>query len=198
MQRLFLEYIGFENTIFALRDDPKTIEHLMKVIDETDDAILDVVAKCPVEIINFGDNLDQNMLSPPLFEKYVLPVYLHRTQRLKAAGKFCHAHWDGSAKLLLPYARKTGLDGVEALTPVPQGDLQIEEIKEALGDMILLDGVPMTYFLPHEDYREFESVTRRVIETFSPNLILGVSDEPSPVCDIERVRRVAEILKEYE
>jgi len=31
---------------------------------------------------------------------------------------------------------------------------------------------------------------------FSPNLILGVSDEPSPVCDIERVRRAAEILKE--
>ena len=27
---------------------------------------------------------------------------------------------------------------------------------------------------------------RCVIEPFSPNLILGVSDEPSPVCDIER------------
>jgi hypothetical protein len=64
--------------------------------------------------------------------------------------------------------------------------------------MVLLDGIPMTSFLRHEDYQEFEETTRKVIETFSPNLILGVSDEPSPVCDIERVRRVAEILKEYD
>ena len=198
MQRLFIEFMGYENTIFALHDDPRLIELLVKVIDETDDAILDVVAKSPVELINFGDNLDQNMLSPPLLERFVLPAYYHRIERLRAAGKFTFAHWDGSCKLYLPYAKASRLDGIEALTPIPQGDVTIEEIKAALGDIILLDGVPMTYFLPHEDYSEFEAVTRRIIETFSPNLILGVSDEPSPVCDIERVRRVAEILKEYE
>ncbi len=198
MQRLFLEYMGFENTIYALRDDQDTVQRLVEAINATDESILDVVAGCPVAFINFGDNVDQNLLSPPLLERFVLPAYHRRVERLRAAGKYTFAHWDGSCKLLLPYARQTRMDGLEAITPIPQGDVTLEEITENLGDMILIDGIPMTHFLPHEDYGEFEGVTRRIIEMFSPNLILGVSDEPSPVCDIERVRRVAEILREYD
>lgn len=198
LQRLFIEIMGVENTLYALADDRPMVERLINTIDESDEPMLDVVAECPVPIVNFGDNVDHHFLPPNLFERYVLPVYQERADRLRAAGKYTHAHWDGHIKLLLPYAQATGLDGIEALTPIPQGDLTIPEMKAALGDMVLLDGIPMTCFLPHEPIEELERMTREVIETFSPNLILGVSDEPSPVCDIERVRLVAEILKEYE
>jgi len=48
---------------------------------------------------------------------------------------------------LLQYAHETGLDGIEAITPRPQGDVTLEEAKEALGDdMFLLDGIPAIYF----------------------------------------------------
>jgi len=71
-------------------------------------------------------------------------------------------------------------------------------MKDALGDdLILLDGIPMTAFLPSTPHEEFERQTREIIETFSPNLILGISDEPSPVCDIERVREVSAIMEDY-
>lgn len=198
IQRLFIDLMGVENTIYALTDDKAMVESLIRTIDETDEQMLEVMAQSPVPIINFGDNVDHHFLPPNLFERYVLPVYQHRADMLRAAGKFTHAHWDGSIKLLLPYAQATRCDGIEALTPIPQGDITIPEMKEALGDMVLLDGIPMTWFLPHEKVEDLEAVTREVIEVFSPNLILGISDEPSPVCDIERVRLVAEIVKEYE
>lgn len=198
LQRLFIEIMGVENTLYALADDRPAVERLIKAVDGADEQMLDIVEKSPVPIINFGDNVDHHFLPPNLFERYVLPVYQERAARLRAAGKYTNAHWDGHVKLLLPYARQTGLDGVEALTPIPQGDLTIGEMKDALGDMVLLDGIPMTCFLPHEPIDELERMTREIIETFSPNLILGVSDEPSPVCDIERVRLVAEIVKEYD
>jgi hypothetical protein len=38
-------------------------------------------------------------------------------------------------------------DGIEALTPSPQGDATLEEIKEHIGDKILLDGIPAIYFM---------------------------------------------------
>ena len=198
LQRLFIEIMGVENTLYALADDRPMVERLITALDESDRQMLDVVAKSPIPIINFGDNVDHHFLPPNLFERYVLPEYQRRADFFRAAGKFTNAHWDGSIKLLLPYAKQTRLDGIEALTPVPQGDITVPEMKEALGDMILLDGIPMTSFLPHERIEDLEKVTREVIETFSPNLILGVSDEPSPVCDIERVRLVAEILREYD
>ncbi|MDH7482756.1 MAG: uroporphyrinogen decarboxylase family protein [Armatimonadota bacterium] len=198
IQRLYIEIMGVENTIFALNDDRRMVEHLIQVINETDEQMLKVVAESPIPIINFGDNIDHHFLPPNLYKRYVEPEYKRRAKYLRSKGKFTHAHWDGHIKLLLPYAKDTGLDGIEALTPMPQGDITIDEMKEALGDMILLDGIPMTWFLPHERVEDLESVTREIIEKFKPNLILGISDEPSPVCDIERVRLVSEIVKTYE
>jgi len=196
--RLYIDIMGVENTMYALADDLAMVERLIAAINKSDDGLLRVVAESPVPIINFGDNVDQHMVTPGLLERYVLPEYQRRIRVFKAAGKFTNAHWDGSIKHLLPYARQTGLDGIEALTPIPQGDVTIQEIKDALGDMVVLDGIPMTWFLPYEKNEDLERVTREIIETFSPNLILGVSDEISPVCDIEKVRLVAEIVKEYE
>ncbi len=198
IQRLYIEIMGVENTIYALADNRQMVEHLIQVINETDEQMLNIVAESPIPIINFGDNVDHHFLPPSLYERYVEPEYQRRAEFFRSAGKFTHAHWDGHIKLLLPYAKRSGLDGIEALTPVPQGDITIDEMKEALGDMILLDGIPMTYFLPYEENEELEKVTREIIKKFSPNLILGISDEPSPVCDIEKVRLVAEILRTYE
>ncbi|BCW99841.1 MAG: hypothetical protein KatS3mg024_2668 [Armatimonadota bacterium] len=198
MQRILIELVGWENALFMLADDRPLLERLVRIINETDETWLQVVLDCPIEIFNFGDNIDEYLLSPPLFEEFVLPVYQDRARRFRERGKFTHSHFDGNVKHLLKYLQVSGLDGFEALTPQPQGDLTIQEMKEALGDnLILLDGIPMTAFLPSTPYEEFERQTREIIETFSPNLILGISDEPSPVCDIERVRRAGEIMEEY-
>jgi hypothetical protein len=197
LQRLFIEYMGFEATLYALYDDKPLIDNLVKAIDECDECVIDVLCDSPIPIINYGDNIDHHFLKPDVFEEYILPAYQHRSARFSAAGKYTHAHWDGNIKNLLRYAQSTGCRGIEALTPIPQGDVTLEEVKEALGDMVLLDGIPMTCFLPHEPIEELEATTRKVIEMFRPNLILGISDEPSPICDIERVRLVTEIVKEY-
>lgn len=194
LQRLFIEFMGFEGTLYALHDDKPMVDRLARVIDETDEHLIDVLCESPIPIVNYGDNVDHHFLRPDTFEEYILPAYQYRSARFRAAGKYTHAHWDGSIKNLLPYAKLTGCRGIEALTPVPQGDVTLDEIKDALGDMVLLDGIPMTCFLPHEPIEELVSTAHKIIEMFSPNLILGVSDEPSPVCDIERVRLVAQIV----
>lgn len=198
MQRLLIELMGWENTLLLLADDRPLLERLVNIINETDETWLGPILECPIPIINFGDNIDEYLLSPPLFEEFVLPEYQRRGDLFRAAGKFTHSHFDGNVKHLLPYLQKCNIDGFEALTPQPQGDLTVPEMKEALGDnLILLDGIPMTAFLPDTPEPEFERQSREIIETFSPNLILGISDEPSPVCDIERVRRVQQMVEEY-
>ena len=56
----------------------------------------------------------------------------------------------------------------------------------------------MTAFLPFEKNEYLERITRQIIESFAPNLILGISDEPSPDCMIEKIRLVSEIACDYE
>ena len=112
-------------------------------------------------------------------------------------GKFCHIYVDGTLKPLIPLIKETRFDGVEAATPLPQGDVTLEEIKEALGDKILLDGIPAIYFLPGQPLEDLEAMVTKILEMFSPNLILGVSDYVPAPADIERVRFVTEIVERY-
>jgi hypothetical protein len=171
------------------------MRQLIKAIDESDPPLLETLARCPIEIINLGDNVDGRYLGPRLFEEFLLEPYQRRTAALHAAGKFVHAHWDGHLRPILRYAQQTGLDGIEAATPLPQGDVTLEQVKEALGDnMVLLDGIPMLSFLPNTDLATLEEQVQKTVELFAPRLILGVSDEISPVCNIQRIRFVTDLL----
>jgi hypothetical protein len=196
LTRIFLEYMGFEGGITALYLYPRETERLIRTIDESEEAILDAVCACPVEIINYGDNVHQAMCPPPLFTQWMQPQYLRRNERLRAAGKKTYPHWDGDCGLLLPYARDCGFDGIEAITPVPQGDVTLEEVRDALGDLILLDGIPCTDFLPSVPVESLIENANKCIDYFAPNLVLGISDEISPVGDIERVRLVSELVRQ--
>ena len=163
----------------------------------TQEQLIDVINTSPIEIINLGDNVHAGLLPPRWFRAYVLPVYQRRSMLLHEAGKFVHAHWDGDCKPLLPFARETGLDGIEAITPRPQGDVTLEEVKEALGDMFLLDGIPAVYFDRTYPEQDLIDCARECIDLFAPNLILGISDELSSHGEIERIRLVGDIVDEY-
>jgi hypothetical protein len=197
VMRLVVNFMGFENAMVALHAYPEETEHLIGVINESDEPVLDVLAESPVEIINYGDNVHQTLCPPPVFEQYVLPAYQRRGERLHAAGKKVFPHWDGDCKELLPYAQDCDFDGIEAVTPLPQGDVTLRETKEAMGGLILLDGIPATHFLPWEPEGQLIDTFRECVELFHPNLVLGISDEISPIGDIERVRLISELCREY-
>jgi len=198
IQLFFIEYMGFEPTILALHDSPREMERTFRVIEETGWQHFDAIAESPIRIVNFGDNVDCHMLSPVHFERYALEYYRRMCDRLHEAGKFVHPHWDGALRTLLPYMGSCGFDAIEALTPLPQGDVGIETLREAMPEgLILIDGLPATHFLPQTTYQELEAFTRKVLDLFAPNLILGISDELPPGGDIEKVRLVSEIVAGY-
>jgi len=198
IQDLYINTMGVEAAIYALYDYPDTVRAYFRALDENHDRLMDVINASPIDIINFGDNLHCGTLSPRLFKEYVLPVYQRRCERLHAAGKFVHSHWDGDVKGLLPFAKETGLDGIEAITPKPQGDVTLKEVKQALGDgLFLIDGIPAIYFDETYSVKTLEDCTKRIIDLFAPKLVLGISDEISSTGDIERVRLVSRIVDEH-
>ena len=93
-------------------------------------------------------------------------------------------------------------DGVQvrapvAAAPAPSTAPQ-EQVRDALGSLILVDGIPCTDFLPAEPIEGLVENTRKCIEYFAPRLVLGISDEISPVGDIERVRLVTRLCAEHD
>ncbi len=101
---------------------------------------------------------------------------------------------DGYFHSLLKYLKDLPFDGLEALTPLPQGDVTLDEIKEHIGEKILLDGIPAVLFMDTYSREELMQAMERVVELFHPRLVLGVSDEvPEGTGQeaIERVRLIA-------
>ncbi|MHA1294043.1 MAG: uroporphyrinogen decarboxylase family protein [Promethearchaeota archaeon] len=195
--RLIIDYMGFSNTIISLRRHKSEIENFMKFIENWDNHMFDVLARSPLKIINFGENIDANLSPPPYFEKYLIPYYEKRVKQLHRAGKYCHIHMDGSLKDLLPYLSELPFDGLEALTPKPQGDVSMEELQESIGNKILLDGIPSVLFLPQYSLKYVKNFTKKLLDMFSPNLIVGISDEFPPNGQIAKIEVISRIVKEY-
>lgn len=197
IQRLYIDLMGVENTVYALADCPEKVEAYFSALRENQMKLLDVINASPIRLINFGDNIHSGTLSPALFARYVLPDYQLRCEKLHAAGKFVSAHFDGNNRGLMQYYQETGLDGIEAITPFPQGDVTLEEVKENLGNMFLIDGIPAVYFDETYSIEDLQKCVYRIIELFAPNLVLGISDEISSTGDIERIRFVGKIVDAY-
>lgn len=195
MQSLFIETMGFEPAIFLLEDHPEVIEGYIQARTQADEAMYATICASPTPIFNFGENIDAAMDPPTIWQRFLLPYYQKRTTQLHASGIKTSIHVDGAMKPLLRDLRNCPMTSIEACTPLPQGDVTLEEIKAALGDTILVDGIPAVYFLPYFPEEDLINGTRQVIELFYPRLILGISDEIPPDGDIERVRRVGEMVE---
>lgn len=197
VQRLYIDLMGVEQGVYALYDYPETVEEYFAALRECHFRLIDVINESPIDIINFGDNVHSGTLSPALFEQYVLPEYKLRCERLHKAGKFTYAHFDGDNRGLMEFYQQTGMDGIEAITPKPQGDVEMKEVKKFLGDMFLVDGIPAVYFDKTYPEEVLVDCVHEILDLFAPNLILGISDEISSTGDIERIRLVGKIVDEY-
>ena len=186
---------GLPGTYFMLQDHPAEIEAYLEACHRRDDRMLDEALKLPCRIFNLGDHATNEFTPPPILKKYLIPRWQRIADRLHSENRFVHTHWDGNSRLMLPYLHETRLDGVEALTPEPMGDMTLEQIKEAVKDKIVtLDLIPVIDFLPNNPTKKLLDFTRRVIDMFAPRLVLGISDELSPPGRIEKVEAVSELI----
>jgi hypothetical protein len=195
-QALAQQWMKLQNLVYAITDHPDLVAEVMEAIDGSYDELYDqIIADGRVRLVNFGENLHDSLFSPTWFMRYLLPWYEKRAGQLREAGIYTHVHLDGYFHSMLPLLKDLPFDGLEALTPEPQGDVTLDEMKEHMGDKILLDGIPAVLFTPTYTRDELMATAERVVELFHPNLVLGVSDEVpegTGLEAIERVRMVAE------
>jgi hypothetical protein len=195
------QWMKYTDFIYALTDYRAAVEDIMAAIDDSYDALYEqLISSGLMRILNFGENIAMAYLSLRYFEGYLAPWYEKRSGSLRRAGIFTHIHIDGFFKPLLPYLKDLPFDGYEALTPKPQGDVTLEEIREHIGGKVLLDGIPAVLFLRHHSREELQDCVEQIIELFHPRLVLGISDELPEGGDeesFERLKWVAHRCQTY-
>lgn len=196
-QALAQSWMKLDDLVFAYYDDRPLVEATLDAIDASYDGLYEQLcaANDEVRIVNLGENLHEQLVSPAIFEAYYLPWYAKRMGQLRAAGIFTHVHVDGYCRNLLPYMADLPFDGIEALTPTPQGDVTLEEIAAATGDKVLLDLIPAVLFMTPFTEDDLMACVEATTGLVGDRLILGVSDElpeGGGETAIERCRLVAD------
>jgi len=194
---LIVGIMGFQRTVTMIWRHPEEMRDFMRVLEEEHLKMIEAYRGKPVAEINFVDNMHQDLCPPPYFRDYAIPFLQRVTPKIHSQGTVVTSHWDGFMKQLIPLVGETGMDGLECVTPLPQGDFTVAELREGLGDMFIRDGIPAVLMCPWTDVKELEALVQELMEAFYPRLILGFSDMLPANGDFERVRLVKVMVDEF-
>ena len=135
-QAIQIDYAGLEQFSVDIAMEAPELLELIEVMNEVSCREFEQIRRLPVEHVKLWENLTLETMGPALYRKYLAPLYrrilgiLGREQKLVV-------HYDGKLK---PIARDIGdlpFDGVDSLTPPPEGDMTVEEARQAWPDKYL-------------------------------------------------------------
>ena len=199
---LIAEFSTISSLVFIIEEAPEEFEALLELMEIQDQKIFEMVKNhCDnLPIFWWGDNISSELWGH-YFTRYASPYYQRFTKKFHQIGKKCGVHIDGTLRGCLQLLKKAGLDFAESVTPLPSGDLTIEEIRDLAGpDLILMGGLPGTIFSPVAmSTQDFQKFVIEAIEIFKKDgkAILASADQVPPDAPLERVKIVSELVEKY-
>lgn len=199
LQTLLTRWAGISTTIDLLSEAPGELEQTIEEVQSSDDSIFDILQSSPALLFCLPENLSGQVTGRFLMQRYEIPYWEKRISQLHQAGKYVLLHNDGSLQASLPLLMKTGLDGIEAVTPEPAGDLKLEEIRDMVnGKKVIWGCLPGVFFSPEYEEEFFLSYIRQVLKIFPVGtpFVLGVADQVPPDAEFSRIKLVRKVVEE--
>jgi len=197
LQEMQIELMGYRMFAISFYRYPEEFESLYRILEKRADERYRIISESPAEIVNGTDNINSEIVSPKLYEKYIMPFYEKQANLLHRKGKILEDHMDGKLKCLKTLISKTVLDVVEAFTPPPVGDLKLAEAKAAWKDKVISLNFPESVVLEGVD-----AVEKQVMKILSEadrgdNLIITVSEDIPSKYRWASLATITEVLKRY-
>ena len=197
---LVAEKAGIENVVdMMLEDDERFAELLGRITVKATEAA--EIALCsPAECLMLPENISSEVVGKKPFERFMRDWHVNWNARISAAGKTSFVHLDGTMRGLITELSAAGVRVLEALTPGPVGDMEIEELSQYVrDDTILWGGIPGLYFTDLVSDAQFDEHVKRVLDTMTSasRYVLGVADQVPPGSRPARIARVRELVDQY-
>lgn len=191
---------GYDQAFYHLNDFPREVEHLVTVLSQRlRDTAWKHMLESPARLLMHGHHLSSQMTPPPLFARYILPYYQELTARLRARGKVLAIHADNDTRLILGLIERAGIGMVECFVTYPMVPTTLAEARAAWGDRVIIwGGIPSAILEAPFTDAQFEAYVDEVFRTIAPGkaFILGIADNAMPGSQIERIRRITEIVRQ--
>jgi hypothetical protein len=192
----FYEWAGIMNGVYLLMDYPKLVEEIFTMMHEQEAPVIKKVCEVAPPLVHFADNMSSDNMAG-YYHDFMETGHRRRIERLHSAGIKCAVHLDGMVRGLLPKLSAVGFDAIEALTPKPSGDMDIEEMRDiAQNDKVILwGGVPGILFSPPYTWNDMRKHVENVLEQWAgTRFVLGVADQIPPDGNIDFCKKIADMI----
>ena len=190
---LQVDWAGLERWSLDLADELPEMMELLEFMNEVKLEEFRQAVRTPARQIKLWENLSIQTLGPALYRRHLVPLYRRILSILDGAGKRLQVHYDGRLRLIADQVAALDFDGIDSLTPSPEGDLPVAEARRCWPDKMLWCHPPLGWF--RESPATLEGLIRGMVRDARPGrFCLMISEEIPP--DWERtVPQVLGILR---
>jgi uroporphyrinogen-III decarboxylase len=189
-------YAGIVPLVYLLNDAPDEMAELLALMEGKHDIAAEMAANSPADCVMIPENLSSEVVGARYYKLFLRPYERKWIERIRQNGKYSFIHLDGTLKGLIGLVSETGFDVIEAVTPLPCGDISMAQAMESVRpETILWGGLPGVIFTPLFPEPDFEQHVIAMLNLMKrrPNYVLGVGDQVPPDGLLERVARVASL-----
>ncbi len=193
-------YMGIENSIYAIYENPEIIGNYIKTWNKKQLELAGLYSGSPAPHFILTDNLSGDVQSPDIFKEFSFDHYKAVADCFHEKNKTISAHLDGRLYGIIGLVAEAGIDVADACTPRPTGDLTPLEIRKQAGEnIILMGGICPSMWLPSTGEKEFIAHVREWLDLRKMNnrLVQSAGDQVPPGTELSRIKLVYDIVEEY-
>jgi len=195
-QSLLEKWIGTENLMYFLADEPEAVEECLETMRFASNKTVSCCTSSDAEAFIFWEDTSTTNINPSIFTQYVAPEISGWAKELHKAGKLLIHHACGSLKGLLPIMAQTGIDVIESISPPPTGNIDIPQALAVLPENIaLIGGIEPVFFQECTEAQLVERVQYLLEATKRRRYVLANSDSCPPGVGESRLRLVSELVR---
>lgn len=196
LQHIIMWDMSVENALMAMYDRTEEMVDLMRHMHEKNLEYYRIACKGPGEVIRPMEDTSSMLTGPAMYAE-------HCAEYLSEYGRVVHehnkkfiVHMCGHLKDMLPIIKDIELDGIEAATPGPTGNVEPHEMRSALGDIIIMGGVDPTRYAIQKPAEMVKTLRARLERIRGDRRFILGSEEIPVSANLETVKAVGQLVAE--
>jgi uroporphyrinogen decarboxylase len=177
------DFFGMDNYFIKMYTNPEIVdavtERIVQFYLDANELWLDLVAD-RIDAIFFGNDFGSQLdllISPALFERFVMPYFVRFTEQAKQHGLRVVLHSCGAIDRAIPYLIDAGVDALHPIQALAKDMDAISLARKYQGKITFIGGVDTQQLLPFGTPQEVRDEVHRLRDIFGPNYIVSPSHE---------------------
>ena len=177
LHQIMIHWMGVETFAVEWAERRDEILALVEAMRAKQREVYPILADSPITHANYGGNEVPEVMGPPRYKEFCLPLFEECAEFFHKKGKLLGSHLDGNNKAWADIVAASPLDYVEAFTPAPDTDMTLEEALKAWPDKILWINFPSSVHLASVE--EIKRVTQEIVELGmeTNRVIIGITED---------------------